>query len=83
MERVQSPRAPGHVLTFSSITKASDYLIAQGATNWEFTLVVRPGIREFLLNLTNEGVTGICHDLGTDGSGEIYSIHMLTKTFGM
>jgi hypothetical protein len=82
VEHIESPHAPGHVLTFSSVRKASDYMVAQEATNWEFTLIVRPGMKEFLQDLQNDGISGICHNLHEDGHAETISIQALVDMFG-
>jgi hypothetical protein len=82
LHRIESEHAPGHVLTFSSVRKASDYMVSKGATNWEFTLIVRPGMKKFLEDISNDSVSGIFHNSDGEGHGEKFSIQTLTQMFG-
>jgi hypothetical protein len=82
LQRIESHHAPGHVLTFSSVRRASDYMVSQGATNWEFTLIVRPGVKIFLEEIRNDGVSGIYHNLDAEGYGEAFAIETLMEMFG-
>jgi hypothetical protein len=79
-QSVLNPLMPQHALTFSSVEKATGFMQQRGITDWEFKVINRFNLHEFTDDLRRQGLTGVCYDPDSDGSGgESVSIEELAK----
>jgi hypothetical protein len=59
----------GYVAAFSTVEKASAYMMAAGRTNWQLWLVSRPTFDSLVEMFRQLGVKGFCFDPSQDECG--------------
>jgi hypothetical protein len=80
--RMESTGTPGYAASFSTLTRASEFVQAAGESAWEFTLITRPAMPQLIADLIRQGLLGLCHDQDASGSGGlVFTLEELTQQF--